>query len=139
MPDDNPHLRHVTRSATADGPQADDEVGLPSLDEKQYVAHARAANKPLYAIHFVNPKGEVRSFQYMHLDSNSSFAAEEVTLTFLGMKPVKVVIKGRNLWRLYDYVHQHRMAWVMQAARDFAKDGQAMVTQVSFVTVKDDE
>jgi hypothetical protein len=139
MHDNNPHLRHVMRAATSEFPQADDESGLPSLDERQYVAHARSANKPIYAIHFVNPKGEVHSFQYVHLDSNSSFAAECITLKFIGMEPVKVVIRGRNLWRLYDYIHQHRMAWVMQAARDFTQDGQTIVTQVNFIALKEED
>jgi hypothetical protein len=139
MPDDNPHLRSVMRPSVADLPQAEDELGLPSLGDKQYVPCARPANKPLYSIHFISPKGEVRSFQYVHLDSNSSFTAECITLKFLGMEPEKVVIRGRNLWRLYDYIHQHRMPWVMQAARDFAQDGQTVVTQVAFTAVRQEE
>lgn len=139
MHDENPHLRTVMRQANSDSPVADDESGLPSLSERQYVAFARPANKPLYSIHFVNPKGEVHSFQYVHMDSYSSYTAECITLKFLGMEPVKVLIRGRNLWRLYDYIHQHRTAWVMQAARDFAQDGQTIVTQVSFAAVRQEE
>ena len=74
----------------------------------------------------------MHSFQYVHLDSYSTYTAESITLKFLGMEPVKVVIRGRNLWRLYDYIHQHRIAWIMQVARDFAQDGQTVVTQVNF-------
>jgi len=139
MRDDNPHLRSAMRPAVSDVSQGDDETGLPSLNEKQYVAHARPANKPLYSVHFVNPKGEVRSFQYVHLDGSCSFVADCITLKFLGMEPVKVLIRGRNLWRLYDYIHQHRMAWIMQASRDFAQDGQTIVTQIDFTTVKGEE
>ena len=139
MPDDNPHLRSVMRPSVADLPQAEDELGLPSMGDKQYVPYARPANKPLYSIHFISPKGEVRTFQYVHLDSNSSFSAECITLKFLGMEPEKVVIRGRNLWRLYDYIHQHRTAWVMQAARDFAQDGQTVITQVAFTAVRQEE
>lgn len=139
MRDDNPHLRSAMRPGASDAAQSDDETGLPSLNERQYTPHGRPANKPLYSIHFVNPNGEVRSFQYVHLDSNSSFSAEGVTLKFLGMEPVKVVIRGRNLWTLYDYIHQHRAAWVMQAARDFAQDGQTIVTRIDFVAVTHDE
>jgi hypothetical protein len=139
MRDENPHLRTAIRTAPSESPLTDDETGLPSLCEKQYVPHARPANKPLYSIHFVTPKGDVRSFQYVHLDSNSSFSPECITLKFLGMEPVRVVIRGRNLWRLYDYVHQHRMPWVMETARDFAQDGQTIVTQVSFAAVKEGE
>jgi hypothetical protein len=139
MHDDNPHLRTVMRASGSDLPQAEDELGLPSPGEKQYVPYARPANRPLYSIHFISPKGEVRSFQYVHLDSNSSFSAECITLKFLGMEPEKVVIRGRNLWRLYDYIHQHRMPWVVQAARDFAQDGQTVITQVAFTAVHQEE
>jgi hypothetical protein len=139
MPDDNPHLRTALRQVASETPMADDESGLPSLNERQYVAFARPANKPLYSIHFVNPKGEVHSFQYVHLDSYSTYTTECIILKFLGMEPVKVLIRGRNLWRLYDYIHQHRAAWVMQAARDFAQDGQAIVRQIEFATVRQDE
>jgi hypothetical protein len=79
------------------------------------------------------------SFQYAHLDSHSTDTAEFITLKFLGMEPVKVAIRGRNLWRLYDYIHQHRVAWIMQASRDFAQDGQTIISQVTFAAVKEGE
>jgi hypothetical protein len=130
-------LRSVLNPTNRTEPRpSEDESGLPSLKEGEYQPHARPANKPVYAIHFVTPGGDMRSFQYVHLDSNSQFTAERITLVFMGMQPVRVVIEGRNLWRLYDYIHQHRMPWVMVAGRDFAKDGQAIVTRVTFSTVK---
>src|SRR5579864_7568381 len=126
MPDDNAHLRSVLRATPPELPLSEEELELPALNGRTYVPHARPANKPLYSIHFLNPAGNVTSFQYVHLDSHSTYAAECVTLKFLGMEPVRVVITGRNLWRLYDYIHQHRIAWIMQAARDFAQDGQTV-------------
>jgi|SRR5665213_306540 len=138
MPDENAHLRSVLRAAPTELPPSEDELELPSLNGRQYVPHARPANKPLYSIHFVTPAGDVTSFQYVHLDSHNTYAAESITLKFLGMEPVKVVIRGRNLWRLYDYLHQHRIAWIMQAARDFAQDGQTVVTHIVFTNVTAD-
>jgi hypothetical protein len=135
MHDDNPHLRSVLRN-NAPEQAGDDESGLPSLADGEYQAFARPANKPVHAIHFVNPKGEVRSFQYVHLDSDSRFENERVVLRFLGMEPTRIVISGRNLWRAYDYIHQHRLTWIMAAAREFAADGQAIVTNVSFTLLK---
>jgi hypothetical protein len=134
----NPHLK---RAFLAAGPElsSDEDLGLPSLQDGEYQAHARAANKPVFAIHFVTPAGEVRSFQYAHLDSGSEFKATRIELKFLGMDPVRVIIEGRNLWRLYDYLHQHRMPWVMVATRDVAADGQPIVTRVSYATVGDEE
>ncbi len=136
--DNNARLRNVLNPTAPDRAE-DEDSGLPSLKDGDYQAHARAANKPVYAIHFVTPSGEVRSFQYVHLDSGSQFTAERITLAFMGMEPVRVVIEGRNLWRLYDYIHQHRMPWVMVAGRDFAKDGQTIVTRVSYQPIKGDE
>jgi hypothetical protein len=132
------HLRTVLNAAATDR-TPDDDSGLPSLKDGEYQAHARPSNKPVYAIHFVNPAGEVRSFQFVHLDSGSRFAAERIMLTFMGMEPVRVAIHGRNLWRLYDYIHQHRMPWIMVAGRDFAKDGETIVTKVAYDPVRGDE
>ncbi len=115
-----------------------DEVGLPALIEGSYQPYARASNKPLSSIHFVTPKGDVRSFQYVDLDSDARFTPEQITLAFTGSTPIRVEIRGRNLWRLYDYIHQQRMRWVMVATRDFAKDGEPLVTAVDFTVVKPD-
>jgi hypothetical protein len=139
MRDDNPHLRSVLRAGAVEQSPTDEDSGLPSLREGEYQAFARPSNKPIYDIHFVDPKGEVRSYQYVHLDSDSRFTAERITLRFLGMEPAKVTIAGRNLWRLYDYIHQHRMTWVMTAARDFATDGQPIVTDISFMVLRESD
>lgn len=130
------HLRSVLNPAI---PTADDESGLPSLKDGEYQPHARPSNKPVYAIHFVSPGGDVRSFQYVHLDSNSQYAAGRITLAFMGMEPVRVLIDGRNLWRLYDYIHQHRMSWVMIAGRDFVQDGQTILTGVTYTSISTEE
>lgn len=140
MPDEGLRLRSILQKPMSDGPTpAEEDTELPSLQDRQYVPHARPANKPLYSIHFVNAAGDVHSFQYVHLDSNSAYSAGCITLKFLGMEPVRVVIRGRNLWRLYDLIHQHRIAWIMQAAQDFARDGQTIISQVSFAMVKEED
>jgi hypothetical protein len=126
----------LTASPDGDG---EDDSGLPSLQEGEYQAFARASNKPVYAVHFVTPAGDVRSFQYAHLDSDSRYEASRITLKFMGMEPVRVTIDGRNLWRLYDYLHQHRMPWVMVATRDVAADGQPIVTRIGYAAVAEDD
>ena len=44
-----------------------------------------------------------RFFQYVHLDSDTDFGftkdGQAVTLRFAGMKPVAVIVRGRNLLR----------------------------------------
>jgi hypothetical protein len=138
-PDNDSHLRSVLNPTTVERP-AEEESGLPSLKDAEYQPHARASNKPVYGIHFVTPGGDVRSFQYVHLDSGSQYTAGRITLAFMGIEPMRVVIEGRNLWRLYDYIiHQHRMSWVMVAGRDFAKDGQTIVTRVTYTPIKPEQ
>jgi len=138
MPDDNPHLRSMLRNAmtAVEPPPMEEEAGLPPLNGRQYTPHSRPANKPLYSLHILSIDGKVHSFQYVHLDSQSTYTSECITLKFMGMEPVRVCIYGRNLWLLYDYLHQHRIAWVMQAPRDFAQDRQTIVTHVTFAAVK---
>ena len=134
--DPNSNLRNLLNPVSVERPAEEEESGLPSLKDGEYQPHARPSNKPVYGIHFVTPGGDVRSFQYVHLDSGSQFAAGRITLAFMGMEPVRVTIEGRNLWRLYDYIHQHRMPWVMVAGRDFAEDGQTIVIRVTYQAIK---
>ena len=111
---------------------------LPDL-KGAYQPHARPANKPVFTLHIVLGRDGVRSFQYKDIDSNTSFKAGDmgqvITLRFGGIKPTEIVITGRNLWRLYDYIHQHRMPWVMRVDRDFAES--SVITDVEFKSVKD--
>jgi len=112
------------------------EDALPAQDSP-YTAFSRRSNKPEFSLHFVTAAGTMRSFQYAHLDSNSVFTAECITLRFMGMEPVKVLILGRHLRQLYDYIHQHRAAWIHEAAREFAADDEAIVTKVKFEPMKE--
>jgi hypothetical protein len=140
MRDNTPaHLKNVLAASPQTAPP-EDECELPSSADGEYQPYARAANRPLYSIHFVTSKREVRSFQYIQLDSNSSFTSDGIALRFTGMRAISVRIAGRNLWRLYDLIHAHKMSWVMEVApgRDFVKDGDAVVTSVRIIEVKDD-
>src|SRR4051812_10773722 len=94
----------ATMPPTAHSPEAD-ESQLPELNAP-YQAHARAANKPVYALHcLLGAKGCV-SFEYVQLDSHSEFRVEQegqiIRLRFAGSKLWEVTISGLNLWRLYD-------------------------------------
>jgi hypothetical protein len=113
----------------------DTDAELPDLGEGEYQPYARPANKPVHSIHFISAKGTIRSFQYVHLDSNSRYYPEKIELRFMGMEPVRVTISGRNLWRVYDHVHQHRTAWVAEATRDFAADSECLISKVEFEVV----
>jgi hypothetical protein len=75
-----------------------------------------------------------RFFQYVHLDSDTDFGftadGQIITLRFAGMKPVMVVVRGRNLLRICDQIHQHRMPWIRVADRDFAEGSKEIITAI---------
>jgi|GEM_PF-5974786 len=145
---DNPHLagRHIppadrlARIPTDDDP---DHVDFPPSNEVDYKSYARAWVKPIRSIHFFTHDGRCRTFEYADLRSrcgqDHDFESTCFKLTFLGMRAVEVVVEGRGLWPLYDYIHQHRLPWVMVAGRDFSKNGDTIVTRVIFNSLKPDE
>jgi hypothetical protein len=112
-----------------------DEPMLPEPDAA-YQPHSRPAVWPVYTLHLLLGREGCRSFQYVHFDSDAAFTADEsgqcIRLGFCGSKVTIVSIHGRNLRRLYDLIHQHRIAWVMRqdAGRDFAADGETVVTEI---------
>lgn len=102
------HLHDVLAKSEPDIDGNEFDSGLPSQSDGEYVPYGRPANKHLVSIHFITPDGRVRSFQYRHLDSDSRFNHQQITLRFLGFRPTTVVIEGKHLWQLYDYLHQDR-------------------------------
>jgi len=130
-----PHLNNLASSRQQAEDEAD-ESELPPLADGEYQAHARPSTKPLFAIHFLKPDGTGRTFEYLDLHSrcgdDHDFGNGCFKLAFLGLRPVIVTVEGRNLLRLYYYIHQHRMAWVMElpAERDFAMDQITLVTRI---------
>jgi hypothetical protein len=124
------HLHEVIR----DRSQADEEeYGLPAQADGEYEPYGRAAHKPLVSLHLITPDGKVHSFQYRHLDSDSRFEHQKIVLRFLGYCPTMIVIEGHHLWQLYDYIHQDRMPWVMQAARDFPEKDKPFVSKITVI------
>jgi hypothetical protein len=123
-------------------PEADTDSELPDASAP-YQAHGRASNKPVYTLHCALGKDGFRSFQYAHLDSNSEFRIEPkghvITVRFVGTKVMTVTVRGRNLWKVYDYLHQHRLPWIMRADRDFADgaDKQPLITTIEIEEVSE--
>lgn len=140
MSGESSYLTRTQLRGTAAPPvQEQDDAGepVPAADEP-YRAFSRRSARPEFSIHFISPAGVMRSMQYAHLDSGSSYTAECITLTFLAMQPVRVTIHGRNLRRDYENIHQHRTAWVRQAPDDFADDGDTIVLNVDIVPLRED-
>ena len=133
-------LKETPSRSSTQPEMAGDQLAPDLVDlDGAYQAHARASNKPVQSVHCLLGKDGVRSFQYVHLDSDSQFrttsSGQAIIVRFAGLKSVQVTIRGRNLWRLYDYLHQHRMPWIMRADRDFADDKEPIITAIDFEDV----
>jgi hypothetical protein len=105
----------------------------------------RAASRPVFTLHCLLGKDGIRSFQFPHLASNTSFEANTegqiIRLRFCCEKVTAVTIRGRNLSKLHDYLHQHRVAWVwrIDGGRDFGGDKEAVITAIDIEEVKEVE
>jgi hypothetical protein len=121
-----------------------DESQLPD-PKREYEPYSRPANRPLYTLHFILGSEGYRSFPLVQLDSYSTFTADArghvIRLRFCGSRTYTVTIVGRALRKLYDYLGQHRIAFVARVdeGRDFGADDQSVVTAIDIEEVKDRE
>lgn len=127
------------------------DAALPSYAD-DYKAAAVQSNDSLTRLCCVmgregfQPGGKAyRFFQYVHLDSDTDLQYSKdgqiVTLRFAGSKPVVITMRGRNLLRVCDYIHLHRIAWVRVADRDFTSadpgdHNRPIITAISIVEVE---
>jgi len=97
---------------------------------KDYKAYGNPTIKPCYALSLI-VGGAIRSFQYYHLESNSTFSIEnDEQCIRLRFNDTPITIRGLNLRRFYDYVMQHRMPWVWMVDRDFSEAQEGIVTDI---------
>jgi hypothetical protein len=144
MPDNNDNHSKLrsslfgAKSVTAPPDEGFSDFELPDTSGP-YQSHGRPGNRPVYTLHCGLGKDGFRSFEYVHLDSDNSFKTSPsghiITLRFAGTQVMQVIIKGRNLWRLYDYLHQHRISWIMRADRDLADEQEAIITAIEIAAV----
>lgn len=124
------------------GADAPPELLLPD-PTLGYEPFAKPSHVSLYTLHCILGSDGYRSFQYVGLDSDCSLSADGngqiIRLRFCGSKITAVTIRGRNLWRLYDYIHQHRMAWVMRIDRDrdFATGNEPVIMSIDIEDLKE--
>jgi hypothetical protein len=130
---------------------ADEEAMLPAAGDP-YKAASFPANRSLTRLVLVMGKEGFQQggkaylfFQYVHLDSDTDFAftreGQIFTLRFAGIKPAQMVVRGRNLLRICDYIHLHRMPWIRMADRDFTtadgvSDKEPIITNIQVVPVE---
>jgi hypothetical protein len=138
MSDDSTWSDVLERKSRAASAVSDKVVPLHALDDESllpdvgsdYKAAAVQNNGGLARLACVmgrkgfQPGGKAyRVFQYMHLDSDADFSftkdGQEMTFRFVGLTPVEITVRGRNLLRIFDYIQLHRIAWIREADRDF--------------------
>ncbi len=135
-------LDDVPTTSVRASPDGLEELGIEPFtpDGTAYRAHAHPARLMLPSVHFIFRDRSIRTCQYHQLESDSRFLSSpqgqgnRLALRFSGRKSVELVIQGRNLWKLYDAMTQHRIAWVQELAadRDFEADDAAVVHSIVF-------
>lgn len=146
MKDETRFLADILELDKAAGkPAADDPetVSLAEMDGKY--ARLRPDNQGVTRLHVVDRRGNVRSFQYVHLDSDGEFGHDENGQFFVvrftwgtGSQRMEVTVRGRNLWRMYDYIQLHRWPYLRVADRDFAGDKEPVVTSIDMQPLKEE-
>ena len=134
----------LERKSRAAQPAADKVIPLHPVESESllpdersdYKAASMPSNRGLVRLACVmgragfQPGGKAyRVFQYMHLDSDAGFSfvkdGQEMVFRFVGLTPVEITVRGRNLLRIFDYIQLHRIAWIREADRDFVGDDAA--------------
>jgi len=124
----------MLRAAAGARPPNDEEEG----DEDLGLCAARPSVKWVAGLHVMLRQGAVRSFQFSHLGHQEYDAANtRFVLEFNQPEKWRVTVRGRNLWTIYDYITQHRLAWIREADRDFAGDKEAIITAIAIEAVKE--
>lgn len=109
--------------------EADDDLGpCASIAKNRWITALtiRHATKPW------------ESFQFSYLGVRSVFEPTRFEVEFVSHdERYKVIVIGRNLIRLYNLVIQARLEWIKAAERDFAADGEAIITRIEVVKVEE--
>ena len=120
-------LKKTTPTPTPDA--EDDEACGPCA--------AIAKNKWVTALTVQHPTKPWESFQYRGIATRSTFTPTRFEVRFVDEDDTyRVTVTGRNLGRVYNLVIQHRLEWVRPADRDFAGDGQPVITQITVEKVE---
>lgn len=110
---------------------AEGEFYLPDLpDLAFYKAYGNPTLKPCYSL-FIIKGCRVELYPYYHLSERSYFErtsdGDSIVLLY---QDAKICITGNNLWRMWDYVGQHRMPWIRMADRAMSEDGEKIIVNI---------
>jgi hypothetical protein len=91
----------------------------------------RPADKEIARLHVILKDGSVRTFINDHLDVEHRFESGKFSLVFAGTKHWRIDVEGRNLWQVFDYLTLRRWPYLREATRDFAGDGETIITRIA--------
>jgi hypothetical protein len=138
-------LDTVFQRAASPGREDDDAVTLPGPGD-DYRAAGRPANHGISRIHFMLGDRTIRFGQYAELDSFGTFtpgarSGDAFVICFKGRIPMEIVVEGRNLWSIFDYISVHRLPWVrvLPKDRDFEDEHAAVIHRITFRRPADQE
>jgi hypothetical protein len=127
----------------------EDEAAPPDLEgEYKPYCHLRAKTVPAMRVYF-NAEGRrkygksKRQFQMCHLDDDDAKAgmADDGTwfaLVFSGQVTQRLIVRGRNLVELFDFIADHKIAWLRAVERDFEKKGECVITSIEIEAVEEE-
>ena len=126
-------------------PPADEPPPYPAGGE--YQAYARPATQAVCGLHLFFPDGTVTNYQYAQLVGPNEFmpsglgTGNLLTFRFAGHRVAELVVEGRHLWPLFDYVSRHRMPWVcvLPKERDHEPEDKPVVHRVTLYPGVDEE
>ena len=110
----------------------------PEPDEDVGPCAAIAKNRWITALTIRHAIKPWESFLYAYMGVRAVFEPTRFEVEFVSHdERYKVVVLGRNLGRLYNLCIQARLEWIRVADRDFAPDGDSIVTGIEVVRVEE--
>ncbi len=84
-------------------------------------------------IYILNGTEGAHAFHYIHM-GRKFFAADRgsffVEFNIRVGERWRVTVYGRNLWPIFVNLHHHKLEWIKKADRDFAADGEPIITAI---------
>lgn len=103
-----------------------------------YKAYARPANQMLPTLVLLLADASVKAFSYNNLDTLDLLPAKDagdgpvMVLRFSGIVATEIVLTGRDLDELYNYLGFHRVAWIRERSpsRHFLSEMETVITGI---------
>ena len=124
--------------------QAEENRRIPTLLEKGHSSILKSRGKSQYfgisderagnvlALKLVAQSGTQRAIHYHDIISPMDFNGDSQIVLFT--TAIKIIINGRNLEKLFDYIIQHRVMWLKEPQESFIQipGDEVEVSDISF-------